>query len=114
MSIELKIKAMSLAEEARIIRREECIAKDRGERGLYERLNWHRRYPVRREARHTHLARAYLKGVPYRAVERKAHEAPSIRKIADMVRRYGSQKLDVAQAAEEIPKQIKAWLKAAQ
>jgi hypothetical protein len=83
VSIELKIKSKHLGEEAKIIRFEE--------RKLRKQINWlhaaqqssirqdkqwvslnnHRRSDVRDENRATFLARAYIKGVPYKSVETK-------------------------------------------
>ncbi len=61
----LKIKAKSLAEEARIIRREES----RFSGWQRASLNEHRRSVVRDAARATYLAIALIKGVPYRVLE---------------------------------------------
>ena len=99
MSIELKIKANSLAAEAIIIQRiERKLKKMRARRveiarteanisimqdipgtseTAYRRwgneklrsIQHHRRWDVRRSARRTHLARMFLKGMPYRRVE---------------------------------------------
>lgn len=54
--IALKVKLKSLAEEARIIRREEQKAKSRGDYRLFFELQDHRRRVLRDEARHAHLA----------------------------------------------------------
>lgn len=86
MSIELKIKAKSLAAEARIIREEEIKLKrksryarerqnveaathyERQRQSLYD----HRIDIVRWECRATHLARAFMKGYAYADIERNA------------------------------------------
>lgn len=94
--IELKIKAKSLAAESQIIRQEEYkltltvinarLALLTGEytpeqierlqkridaaRFKRSKIRDHRTDQVRSEARHTHLARAFLKGIPYDQVER--------------------------------------------
>lgn len=90
MSVELKVKVMSLAEEARIIRREEIKAK-RSYRWHAERQNVeqaskhakernslyeHRIDVVRFECRCAELARAFIKGTPYRKVERFTSDGP--------------------------------------
>lgn len=99
MSLELKIKALSLVAEAHIIRRYESkIAKARsywmreGHRHLnaqFISLQNHRKLDVRREARATHLARMFLKGVDYLAVEQKCYEQPNWDKVFKMVVCYG-------------------------
>ena len=84
MSIELKIKAKHLALEPSIIRMEEEKLKKRIKyhrsndetsaftlaRKLDELIN-HRRWNVRNESRATNLARAFLAGKMYSAVERR-------------------------------------------
>jgi hypothetical protein len=130
MSIELKIKAKSLAEEALIIRKEE--------RKLYNQIDWHRgngtvidhnlpelqtfrsiklhrKWNVRNEQRATQIARAYLEGRPYRSVE------PSVRdrfffdryifdRVLSMVGRYGPEKL-YKRAADPRWKEGTGWKK---
>jgi len=93
MSIELKIKAKSLAVEAQIIRREELKLKrtanwytehQQAEEGaacarkrqdLYE----HRIGIVRRESRATQLARSFIKGHAYCTIERNTRLDPYTR-----------------------------------
>lgn len=100
--IELKIKALSLTMEARIIKRLERKLKRRYPHHATDEINkktglpetiihygpspllnpkrasqffliqGHRKNEVRLEARATHLARAFLKGRPYHEVEQKA------------------------------------------
>ena len=66
-SIKLKVKALSLAEEARIIRRLEKGCEDKyGFNPIYD----HRIKNVRYEARATNLARAFLSGKAYKRAER--------------------------------------------
>lgn len=67
----LKVKACSLAEEARIIRR---LAYKEKKKKLhynpaYESLYRHNKDVVALEARATHIARAFLKGKPLSSVE---------------------------------------------
>lgn len=93
-AIFLKVKVKSLAAESRIIRREQDRLRSRGKirsdrRDLFESLASHRRGVVRREARNSHLAYGYLRGVPYRAMERVAREDPDWHAIERMVGRYG-------------------------
>lgn len=64
-----RVKIKSLAEESRLIRIEEkrCVGpKHDSTRG---HLWWHRVSIVRREQRSTFLALAFLRGVPYLAIE---------------------------------------------
>lgn len=83
----LKIKAKSLAAEARIIRAEE--KKRRGD--LRSQLAGHRKDVVRREARHTLLALAYLRGRAYRVVERSVRKGnePNWSEVERMIKKYG-------------------------
>lgn len=101
----LRIKLKSLAEEARIIRREERLMKLRHERP--DQLCQHRRWTVRNEARATLLAYAFLKGLPYDRVERKVKEEVHFRtciqpKAAAMVKKYGWE-------ASHDDKQLERW-----
>lgn len=115
MNLELKIKASSLAAEARIIRNLANSLRRRQGRALghhfeleasnpewsaeaaeraktlrSERLNIteHRRFVVRPEARATHLARAFLGGMPYKRVETKVWTQPDWAKVVRMVEKY--------------------------
>jgi hypothetical protein len=66
-----RVKIKSLMEESRIIRKEEkrCVGVKRDEdRGC---LRWHRVGIVRDEQRATLLALAFLRGVPYRVIEKE-------------------------------------------
>lgn len=83
----LKVKIKSLAEEARIIRKETKRARLSSiKNGLYR----HRIDVVRYEARHTHLAYGFLRGRSYEQMEQKAHVAPDWKKVRKMVEKYGS------------------------
>lgn len=101
--LELKIKAMSLAAEARIIRNIELRLKRRKTAGgkerpglrdernfaSYHRLHDHRIKDIRIEARATHLARMFLKGKPYSDVEKKTHAMPPLDKAKSIAERFG-------------------------
>lgn len=117
MSLELKVKAKSLAEEARIIRKEEQKLKAKGPvyngpGSKFYNLQSHRKGIVRHEARHTHVARAYLWGRPYSSVEKRPNPyltewdifcgGLKPERIAAMVSKYGPKKVDA--------KQITAWI----
>lgn len=109
MSLELKIKAKHLGEEAKIIRFEENKlrkqiewAKSRQQQALAadlrdkrDNINFHRRFDVRDECRATQLARALIAKVPYDQVERKRRKGTEWRfsyfivpRIAAMVAKY--------------------------
>ena len=82
----LKVKLKSLAEEAKIIRKETQRAKTGSiKNGLY----LHRIHVVRPEARHTHLAYGFLRGKSYEQIERDARVAPNWDKVRKMVSKYG-------------------------
>jgi hypothetical protein len=118
MSIELKVKSKHLSEEARIIRCEERKqlkqyqwAQDQylstGNNDMFPRwdnkafntycsLNHHRKWDVRNENRATFLARAYLAGVSYDAVEQKRNpdnegtfNLTVLPRVCAMVAKYG-------------------------
>lgn len=141
MSVELKVKSKHLGEEARIIRFEErkfCKQVDWlkehqqphvKEHDTMMSLKLHRRWDVRNENRATFLARAYLAGKEYKAVELKCHDIGVLRayifpRVCDMVNKYGppSQKLTKAWNVErkrheynpvlwkELEKKVLAWL----
>lgn len=114
MSIELKIKAKHLAVESKIIRHEENKLKnwirsqsprpndpykDKDVETLFS-LTSHRTYVVRTEARATNLARAYIKGTPYKKVERKCKDPGYLffyvtPRILSMVQKYHDRKTTV-------------------
>lgn len=87
MSVFLKVKVKSLAAEARIIRREEH--RWPGDSPTRASLQGHRRNDVRREARHSYLALAYLRGRAYREVEQTCHRDPDWEAVARMIKKYG-------------------------
>lgn len=83
----LKVKIKSLAAEAKIIRTEERRARRPAlKRGLQD----HRKGIVRTEARHTHLAYGFVRGLEYHQMESTTHEAPNWEKVRKMVERYGA------------------------
>jgi hypothetical protein len=116
MSIELKIKAKSLAAEARIIRAEEKKLKAKArharehqqsdaETGHGYRLNriyLHRTQDVRAEARATHLARAFMAGRPYVEIEASPRKKPPLVRTSDIVAKYHfMKKADALEALQE-------------
>ena len=112
MSIELKIKAKSLAAEKRIIVTEEyrlrrriakhCANARKAGKPIYDgryntllsmlhSLELHRLRVVCPAARETQLARAFLRGCAYRNVERTCRERnePNRTEVRRLVERYG-------------------------
>lgn len=83
----LKVKVKSLAEEARIIRKEER----RTVGPLRDELSWHRRTAVRSAARQSHMAYGIIKGRPIGRVEREgsARNEAFWKAVKVMVQKYG-------------------------
>ena len=92
----LKVKLKALAAEAQIIRCEErrCIAGARkgyvDNEALREALYLHRIHVVRREARDTGLAYAFIRGRAYKQIEPKASTPPNWGNVKRMVSKYGN------------------------
>ena len=105
MHVYLKIKIMSLAAEARIIRREARTWPGQSPQrvGLHE----HRVNVVRRECRAASLAYAFLRGRAYRSLEARCHEAPDWYKVQKFAERYGEGDKRV------IAERARAWIDAA-
>lgn len=119
MSIELKIKTKHLSSESKIIRKEELklkkqirstnkYAKDgefteeqmkvfrqkaRDRISQLQNIQTHRVNKLRGEARCTHLAYGFVKGVPYRAMEDKetTKSEPNWSNVQRMVERYSDE-----------------------
>ena len=83
----LRVKVKSLADEAKIIRREEHRAKGWDE---WIALKSHRRGVVRTEARAAQLALGFLRGFPYRALEATVHPGhePNWRRVRQLAEKY--------------------------
>jgi len=81
----LKVKIKSLAEEARIIRKEE---KREANKYHKRELRDHRIGTVRDEARAAQLAYAFLRGKPYYTLEAKVHSEPNWKRVKDLVVKY--------------------------
>lgn len=82
---QLRVKLKSLAAEAQIIRREES----RTDGPMRLELRAHRRGIVRSEARHTHLAYGFIRGLLLEQIEAKSHTAPDWERVRKMIKRYG-------------------------
>lgn len=80
------MKVKSLAEEARIIRREETLARTSWE---VQRLREHRTGIVRRAMREALLAYGFIRGIAYGKMEATASEPPDWRNVRSMVVKYG-------------------------
>jgi hypothetical protein len=104
MKIYLKIKIMSLAAEARTIRKEE--RKWPGPSDARQGLHRHRVIDVRRECRVANLAYAFLRGRSYRALEAKCYEEPNWQRVAELVRKFGQTGLP----PDDIRKALKDWI----
>ena len=89
----LRIKILSLAAEAKIIRAEEAkwIMKD-GKRNHPIRLGLkqHRKFDVRNEQRSALLAYAFLRGRRYKQLEAKCYTKPNWDRVRDLVTKYGT------------------------
>lgn len=87
MKVYLKVKIKSLAEESKIIRKEENrVPKASPE---FFGLRSHRKFDVRHEARSALLAYGFLRGVEYRNIESKTKRQPDLNRIIELVYKYG-------------------------
>lgn len=98
--VELRVKAKSLAAEARIIKAEEAKAKRiarkleaagkaaERQRQTFLSLQTHRKQDVRSEARSTHIARAFLSGLNYTQVEERRWDFPNWDRVESIVKKY--------------------------
>lgn len=126
----LRVKIKSLAEEARIIKHEEgraVTAITRAtQRGLDEAakkstytlysLHRHRTWEVRSAARYALLVYAFLRGVPYEALEQNPLEHPNMERLCSQVLRFGSPPKGLrapARGGEEGPGTVRHALRAA-
>lgn len=87
-TIYLKVKIKSLAAEARIIRLEEQRAKRSRQTDLRAGLHHHRTFKVRQAARYAQLAYGYLRGRPYRLVERTTRTRASSATLLAEIKRF--------------------------
>ena len=96
----LKMKVMSLAEEAKIISKEEkrWLRKAAANRAKQQDpkyaednflgLSVHRRRDIRKEARSAHIAYSFLCGRSYSEIERFAHTEPDWKRVKKLVTKY--------------------------
>jgi hypothetical protein len=85
----LKIKLKSLAEESKIIRKEEGRTRNKE---LRDALHNHRVIDVRSEARHTLIAYGFMRGRTFAAVEPTSKRHVDWKKVEWMVKKYGNLK----------------------
>lgn len=124
MSIELRVKAGTLAAEARIIRRyEAAVAREKArQRAKFGNvspdtaakkisLHDHRVHIVRKAARATHLARMFLKDMPYKRVEEKCYEEPDWDMVLSIAKRYAPTKGDIGMLSRfiDIKQEFTRW-----
>jgi len=105
--VKLKVKALSLAAESRIIKKlEHGCEDDWGTNPIY----LHRINEVRRESRATHLARAFLSGKTYSSAESSRRPSRELefykvkKRLTSIVSKYGYSSDDVNATIDE-------WLK---
>lgn len=96
----LRVNLKSLTAEARIIRQEE----QRAGAAYRPALAAHRRGRLRREARLTHLALAFVRGRPYRSIEARAKDPVDVANLTNKIVRHWSRTLTSAG--------VQAWLEA--
>lgn len=105
MNIHLKIKIMTLAAEAKAIRKNElrlqrsinkAVNKGKGQydyvdghRFVRANLHHHRTHTVRKETRHSHIAYGFLRGRQYMEIETFAREPIQWDRIEKLVTRFG-------------------------
>ena len=86
----IKVKILSLAAEAKIIRKQEQKARAHGNLSLRVGLAVHRRGIVRHEARHAQLAYGFLRGRSYKQMEATCRPGnkPDFNKVKSSIERY--------------------------
>ena len=89
MSVELKIKLKSLAEEQRIIKKEERKRKGQWAYQVHN-LRSHRVDYVRPIIRATHIAYGLIRGLTYEQIENSPKTSPDWGKVKDMLKKYGN------------------------
>ena len=107
----IKVKILSLAAEAKIIRKQEQKAREHGNRYLRVGLAEHRRGIVRHEARHAQLAYGFLRGVPYKKMEPKCHPGcePDFAKVKNSIERYICVRRETGEKQDEYGYTVKVY-----
>lgn len=108
-NLELKIKRKSLAEEARMIRREELKLKSdgKGSSSQYNSLHEHRIGIVREASRYAHLAHTFNRGQSYHTAEAKGSKPFSQLRLRQEIERFNP--LFAALEKSERDKLISKW-----
>lgn len=125
---QLKVKCKSLAEESRIIRKEEVKALRRGHYQrrdvstpyiaategyhTYYSLYRHRKINVGQEYRSAHLAYGFLRGTMYHKIEEKTKEdnRPNFSRVWAIAKKFGGP-FKTSQEEEEFRKKFDSWIK---
>lgn len=81
----LRVKVKSLAVEAQIIRKEEQRARGQ----LRYELELHRKFVVRKAARHAHLAYGFIRGLTLEQMEPTRKTDPDWETVRKMLKKYG-------------------------
>ncbi len=100
----LKVRIKELAEEARIIRKEELKAKASKHYAKLNGLHHHRVQIVRPAARAAQLAYGYLRGRPYRTMEAAPRTEPDWKDVRRIVAKFGDIPND-----GDLEKAIEVW-----
>jgi hypothetical protein len=104
----LKIKAVSLTAEAKLIRKDEIkmlkASLDSAAKGktqiaekqeaIFKGLQWHRIWDVRNEARITNIAYGFLRGHEYKDIERNTTKEIRWSRVEGLVLKYGEGDID--------------------
>lgn len=98
MKTHLKVKIMSLAAEARIIRKLELRWKKAPRKGLdphpmFFSLQDHRKKDVRSESRSANIAYGFLRGRPYKTIEAACHKQPDWARAEQIALKFGGNPL---------------------
>jgi len=97
----LKVKVLSLTAEAQIIKAQERKFKRKAAKTNANNTNCrdilfglanHRKYDVRQEQRSSLLAYAFLRGRTFEQIEGKAKSKPDLKRVANLVSKYGGPK----------------------
>ena len=107
----IKVKILSLAAEAKIIRKQEQKARAHGNRSLRIGLADHRRGIVRHEARHAQLAYGFLRGRAYKQMEAKCHPGcgPDFNKVKNSINKYICARRDMGTEVDEYGYTVTKW-----
>lgn len=107
----IKVKILSLAAEAKIIRQQEAKARKHGQRTLRIGLADHRRGIVRHEARHAQLAYGFLRGRSYKQMEAKCHPGcgPDFSKVKSSIERYICVRREIGEKQDEYGYTVKVY-----